>query len=136
MHHPLKDQQRAYYDTSGILTSATTRHHMQALGKQSACQHMLVYLNGVTWTRGEETDQFAMELVLALRTGVHLLLAHEMPVAAALPEDSERHGIEFGELFADPRGCTPPHLLNAGIYGSIVSLFHLGTSFSYVAGSK
>jgi hypothetical protein len=41
------------------------------------CDHMLLYLNALTWTRGAESDILADEVAQAMDLGVHLLLAHE-----------------------------------------------------------
>jgi hypothetical protein len=43
----------------------------------SECDHMLLYLNSQTWTRGLESDTLANEVTEAMDLGVHLLLAHE-----------------------------------------------------------
>ena len=51
---------------------------------------MLVYLHQGTWRVGEASTAFAQEVALALRCGVQLLLAHEMPGA----DQASRGGVE------------------------------------------
>jgi hypothetical protein len=41
------------------------------------CDHMLLYLNAQTWTRGSASDILADEVAKAMDTSVHLVLAHE-----------------------------------------------------------
>ena len=48
------------------------------LAELHQCQQILVYLTGLTWTRGELSDQFADEVRQAMDMDVGLLLAHEM----------------------------------------------------------
>ena len=43
------------------------------------CESMLCYLNGLTWTRGAESDALSREIAAAFAKGVPLLLVHEMP---------------------------------------------------------
>jgi hypothetical protein len=47
------------------------------LTELSECDHMLLYLNAQTWTRGAESDTLANEVREAMDLGVYLLLAHE-----------------------------------------------------------
>jgi hypothetical protein len=47
------------------------------LSDLAKCDHMLLYLNAQTWTRGAASDVLANEVSLAMDGGVHLLLAHE-----------------------------------------------------------
>ena len=42
------------------------------------CSCMLVYLNGRTWTSGETSEEFAVEVHRAMSIGTPLLLCHEM----------------------------------------------------------
>ena len=85
------------------------------------CEHMLIYLNGETWTRGDAaSEDFQREVETALEHGVALLLAHERP--GLLPhsaESSARHPVPFEALFTCPKGTTPMSLLRAGIYDPI-----------------
>jgi hypothetical protein len=82
------------------------------------CEHMLVYLNDQTWTRGESGSvQFAADVHQAMDAGVRLLLAHEM---VGLGQD-QRHPCNFGIFFACDRGTTPQELLHRGIYGAIAT---------------
>jgi hypothetical protein len=41
------------------------------------CEHLLLYLNSQTWTRGDRSEAFAEIVRRAMDLGVHLLLAHE-----------------------------------------------------------
>jgi len=82
----------------------------------AACDHMLLYLNAQTWTRGAESDVLAEEVRQAMDVGVHLLLAHEMPGVGG--HDS-RHACEFHNFFSCPEGTTPHHLLQRGVYSQI-----------------
>jgi len=80
------------------------------------CDHMLLYLNSQTWTRGQASAALADELLDALDRNVHVLLAHEMP---SLEGNEGRHACEFVEFFAHPLGATPEGLLQRGIYSEI-----------------
>ena len=82
------------------------------------CERMLLYLNGLTWTSGEETAALAAEVAQALALGIPVQLAHEMVGEGG---QEARHGCEFGSFFACERGATPSILLRAGIYGPIAS---------------
>ena len=44
------------------------------------CEHFLLYLNARTWTSGEASAALASEVLSAMTSGVHLLLAHESEV--------------------------------------------------------
>eukprot|EP00966_Prymnesium_polylepis_P308013 7118239-Prymnesium_polylepis.1 len=50
---------------------------VQSWSNLSSCDHMLVYLNAVTWTFVPEL--LAAELREAMRLGLHLLVCHEFP---------------------------------------------------------
>ena len=78
---------------------------------------MLVYLNGLTWTRGAESELFAADVKRAMDANVPLLLVHEMPGVVGMVED--RHSVDFGTFFACDRGATPDELLQRGIYSTI-----------------
>ena len=47
------------------------------VGALESCDCMLVYLTGLTWTRGEDSAVFAAEVQMAMDKQVPLLLAHE-----------------------------------------------------------
>ena len=83
------------------------------LKKLEECEHMLVHLDGETWTRGSESDAFAHEVREAMRKGVHRLLAHEVPGARL--DDEWRRGCSFDDLIK----ATPLHLSEAGLYDKI-----------------
>ena len=78
------------------------------------CDHMLLYLNALTWTSGEASCDLAAEIAVAMSAGVPVLLAHEMP---GIGGQAARHGVAFGTFFASD--ATPMALLKAGIYSSI-----------------
>ena len=80
------------------------------------CECFLVYLNSLTWTSGERSTAFAAEVKEAMRLGVRLLLAHEMP---GIGGQAARHGVDFSTFFACSLGATPPDLLKRGIYTQI-----------------
>jgi len=80
------------------------------------CSHMLLYLNGQTWTRGAASATLGRELMEAMNLGVAVLLAHEMP---GMGGQDVRFGVEFGTFFSCAEGTTPPGLLACGIYSSI-----------------
>jgi len=86
------------------------------LDQVAQCDHMLLYLNAETWTRGEVSSGLADEVRIALDKEVHLLLAHEMP---GLGGQEERLCCEFGQFFANPSGSTPTDLLKRGIYSEV-----------------
>ena len=83
----------------------------------AACERMLVYLNGLTWTSGAESESFASDVMRAVDANVPLLLVHEM--AGAVGTVEERHSVDFATFFACDRGATPNELLQRGIYSSI-----------------
>jgi len=80
------------------------------------CCWFLVYLTGLTWTRGRASEHFADEVRTAMKAGVRLLLVHEMPGVGG---QESRHGVEFGTFFSCSNGATPPELLRAGIYTQV-----------------
>ena len=65
--------------------------------------HFLLLLNAQTWTRGEESDALATELMTAMDNGMHILLAHEMP---GMGGHEERHACEFGCFFSHADGTS------------------------------
>ena len=82
------------------------------------CEHMLLYLNGQTWTRGEDSTALADEVIKAMDKGVHILLTHEMPGVGG---QETRFGCEFGNFFVCADGTTPQELLQLGIYDQIAT---------------
>jgi membrane protease YdiL (CAAX protease family) len=87
----------------------------QDVGSLGSCDQMVLGLNGLTWTRGEQSGALAHEVVLAMRAGVDVILVHEMPGIG----QEGRHPVEFGTFFSCVDGATPSHLLKAGIYDKI-----------------
>lgn len=85
--------------------------------KLQQCDHMMLFLTGQTYTRGDDaSDALAKELTRAMDLNVHVLLVHEMPGVGG---QEARHGCEFGTFFAHPKGATPSELLKRGIYSEI-----------------
>ena len=80
------------------------------------CDHVLLYLNGQTWTRGEASTSFCDELMRAMDLNVHVLLVHEMP---GIGGQTQRFAVEFAAFFGHPDGATAPALLARGIYSEI-----------------
>eukprot|EP00966_Prymnesium_polylepis_P088336 2044230-Prymnesium_polylepis.1 len=60
----------------------------------TSCDHMLVYLNALTWTHKPES--FASDIREAMRAGVHLQPCHEFP--SVLDPRSLRHALEFKQV--------------------------------------
>jgi hypothetical protein len=81
------------------------------------CEHLLLYLTSATWTSGEVSAQFALEVCEAHRLGVHLLLAHEFP--SMIDDASQRGACSFNDFWNE--GWTPKHLLqgDANVYRQI-----------------
>lgn len=79
------------------------------------CEHMLLYLDGTTWTSKGKSTELGNEVEEAMDADVHLLLAHEMP---GLYQE-KRKGVDFSTFFACDRGATPEKLLKRGIYKDI-----------------
>ena len=79
---------------------------------------MICYLTGQTWTSGEASTAFALEVEQAMDAGVSLLLVHEM---SGVGGQAARHACEFGDFFACDDGATPEELLRRGIYSQIAT---------------
>jgi len=60
----------------------------------STCDHMLIYLNALTWTHDPET--FAADIRQAMREGLHLQPCHEFP--SVVDTGSARHALEFKQI--------------------------------------
>jgi hypothetical protein len=82
------------------------------------CEAMLIYLNGATWTRGSATDAFAEEIAAAMREGLPLTLAHEMPGVGG---QEVRQGITFAAFFASD--ATPVALIKVEIYDLLLTTY-------------
>eukprot|EP00966_Prymnesium_polylepis_P218233 5051218-Prymnesium_polylepis.1 len=67
---------------------------VQSWSDLRSCDHMLVYLNALTWTHSPEA--LAAEIREAMREGLHLQPSHEFP--SALDPYSARHALEFKEI--------------------------------------
>jgi hypothetical protein len=64
---------------------------------------------------GVASNQFAHQVARALRIGVSLLLAHEMPGCG----QEARGAVEFASFFECDAGTTPVQLIRAGIYHQV-----------------
>ena len=91
----------------------TTTQEVEAI---ESCDVMLIYLNGLTWTRGHASEALADEVRRALDAGVDYVLAHEMMGRGG---QDARHGCEFSAFFACEHGTTPADLLRGGLYAKI-----------------
>jgi hypothetical protein len=96
----------------GLTVAASCR-----VEEMGACQRMLVYLNGLTWTSGSESELFAADVKRAMDAEKPLLLVHEMP--GAVDVVAERHSVQFDSFFACDQGATPDELQQRNIYSSI-----------------
>ena len=78
---------------------------------------MLLYLTGETWTRGAASAAYAHEVCEAMRAGVHLLPAHELP--SMLGDNETRCACDFNDFWNE--GWTPRYLLkgDANVYKQI-----------------
>ena len=81
-------------------------------GMINECDHFLLYLHGETWRCGLGRETLVNEVEYAIRNGIHLLLAHEMP---GLDQEG-RQPVEFASFFEYDHDTTPPQLLRAGVY--------------------
>ena len=111
---------RQVYGSLDLVQEVQAAHNLDVhvsheLRELQECERMLVYLHKGTWRVGEASAQFAQEVATALRSGVQLLLAHEMPGA----DQAARSGVEFAAFFDCEQGTTPPQLIRAGIYSQI-----------------
>ena len=97
---PMKLSVSPRHESSGL----SPRLHVSTSAYEvGASEHMLLYLNSQTWTRGEQQNAaLADEVAHAMHVGTHVLLAHEMPGEDA----AARNGVEFASFFA-----TTPHVL-------------------------
>ena len=122
---PASDSYNAYCSPHNLGAMALMQEVAEALeldlkitgdvSQQTACHHMIVYLNEQTWTRGEESAAFAMEVEQAMKAGTHLILCHEMMGVG----QEGRHACDFGAFFECSLGTTPQELLKLGIYHEI-----------------
>jgi hypothetical protein len=74
-------------------------------GAMEQCEHFLLYLHRETWTRGPSSRALAGQLGRAMRTGIHILLAHERPDVNG--DDDGRRGVKFDSFFMNADGTTP-----------------------------
>ena len=99
-------------ELNGIWPGLLQVANILSLSDLSACDHMLVYLNALTWTHNPET--FAAELREAMRVGLHLQSCHEFPSSL---DPGSRHALDFSRLMTS----TPADLKEwpTNIYGEI-----------------
>jgi len=100
-------RRRAHAETLCVTTN---------VDRLAECDHLLLYLTSLTWTRGEASEALAGEVMRAMDLGVHVLLTHEMPGVGG---QDKRFGCDFGSFFACVDGATPELLLKRGIYSEI-----------------
>ena len=84
------------------------------LEELTACSHFLLYLDGRTWTSGERSETLGREVADAIKAGIPLVLAHEMPGVG-----QTCYAVPFASFFACADGATPAHLLKAGLYDTL-----------------
>lgn len=86
-----------------------------------SCDHMLVYLNALTWTHSVES--LAAEIAEAMHLELHLQPCHEFP--SVLDPGSWRHSLEFKEVM----DATPARLKKwpTNIYSQIAIALKGGT---------
>ena len=102
--------------------------YTQDLTQLSRCEHLLLYLNKQTWTRGDASEALADEVIAAFEQGVHVMLAWE-----AIGEGQEaRGGVKFEMMFACDAGATPERLLQRDVYREI-ALTLKGGPFRYTS---
>jgi len=63
-------------ELQGLFSTLT---YTSDVNKLESCEHMVLYMNNQTWTRGAESAAFVHEILDAMRLGVHRLLVHEVP---------------------------------------------------------
>jgi len=68
--------------------------NVQSWANLGGCDHMLVYLNALTWTH--EPESFAADIREAQRAGLHLQPCHEFP--SVLDSGSSRRALEFKQI--------------------------------------
>jgi hypothetical protein len=61
-------RRRAHAETLCVTTN---------VDRLAECDHLLLYLTSLTWTRGEASEALAGEVMRAMDLGVHVLLTHE-----------------------------------------------------------
>lgn len=88
--------------------------------EQIACEVMLVYLTGQTWTRGRASELLGRDVARAMARGVPVVLAHEMPGLG----QEKRAGCPFSDFFLPNQ--TPEPLRKAGIYNVVAVPFKGG----------
>ena len=116
-----------YRRTGAGETSKHSLHITTDKANLPLCDHVLLYLNSRTWSRGDESDALASEIEEAIKLHrllqrqfgknmAHLLLAHEMRGPGG---QEERGGCDFDSFFSNPNGSTPAKLLKLKIYSQI-----------------
>jgi len=90
-------------ELNGIWPGLLQIADIQSWSDMSLCDHMLVYLNALTWTHNPEP--FAAEIREAMRVGLHLQPCHEYPSVA--DSGSVRQALEFKQIIeATPADLT------------------------------
>eukprot|EP00966_Prymnesium_polylepis_P290173 6703203-Prymnesium_polylepis.2 len=81
-------------EMNGIWPGLLLVADVQSGSDLGACDHMLVYLNALTWTH--DPEPFAVAIREALLEGLHLQPCHEFPSVTDM--GSERHALEFKQI--------------------------------------
>ena len=88
---------------------------VQEVGELATCQRFLLYLDARTWTGGARSEALAEEVAQAMRAGIKMIIAHEVPGVS-----QSSHAVGFDSFYACPEGATPTRLLQAGVYSQAV----------------
>jgi len=105
-HNPVKVYCSRHNPGSAEMASEMNlewRGLLEIVDSLGECDHMLVYLNALTWTH--EPEAFAAEIREAMIQGVHLQPCHEYP--SVIDADSARQTLAFKEVIdATPADLT------------------------------
>jgi hypothetical protein len=84
-------------------------------------EHYLLYLHADTWTSGTRSKELAREVTTAMRSGTHVLLAHECPEVGdeQCTIRTKPKGVPFDAFFNNAAGTTPRILVVSGLYHEI-----------------
>jgi len=96
MAAPITSRYRSRSPRSAPSMSGRLLHiaNVESWSDLAKCDHMLVYLNALTWTHSPE--ELAAEIREAGRVGLHLQPCHEFP--SVVDTDSSRHALEFKQV--------------------------------------
>ena len=88
---------------------------------------MVLYLNAKTWRDDGDgrAEQLAKDVEDAMRFGIQLILAHELP-SDFDTDKTVRNACKFDDFFSHVDGSTPRDLIKNGIYSSIATPLMVG----------